>query len=41
VLLLGFLCCCIGVVVAQAVVFTSFALVYRFLQERKPEAVTP
>jgi uncharacterized membrane protein len=35
VMLLGLLCCCIGVVVSQAVIYTSMALVYRFLQERQ------
>jgi uncharacterized membrane protein len=39
VMLLGLLCCCIGIVVAQAVVFTTFALVYRFLQERQGRTV--
>jgi uncharacterized membrane protein len=40
ILLLGILCCCIGVVVAQAVVFTAFALAYRFLQGRQRAVVT-
>ena len=40
VLLLGLLCCCIGVVVAQAVVITAFALAYRFLQGRQRAMVT-
>jgi len=35
ILLLGILCCCVGVCVSQAVMYTSFALAYRFLQARK------
>jgi uncharacterized membrane protein len=33
--ILGFLACCVGIFVAQAVVFTTFALVYRFLQAKQ------
>ncbi len=40
VMLLGLLCCCIGVVVAQAVVSTSFALAFRFLQARQRRLAT-
>jgi uncharacterized membrane protein len=40
VLLLGLLCCCIGVVVAQAVVHTAFGLVFRFLQARQRMVAT-
>jgi uncharacterized membrane protein len=35
ILLLGVLCLCVGICVAQAVTFTSFALAYRFLQQQK------
>ncbi|HMD34773.1 MAG TPA: hypothetical protein VKH42_07390 [Vicinamibacterales bacterium] len=35
ILLLGILCCCVGVCVSQAVMYTSFALAYRFLQARQ------
>ena len=38
VTLLGALCCCVGAFVAQAVVFTAFALAYRWLQARKARA---
>ena len=38
VVLLGLICFCVGAAVAEAVVFTAFALAYRFLQER-PRAV--
>jgi hypothetical protein len=40
VLLLGLLCLCIGIVVAQAVVFTAMALAFRFLQARQAAPVT-
>jgi len=39
VMLLGLLCCCIGIVLAQAVAFTAFALAYRFLQARQGKTV--
>jgi uncharacterized membrane protein len=35
VALLGFLACCVGIFVAQPVVFTAMALAYRFLQARQ------
>ena len=35
VTLLGVLCCCVGAFVAEAVVFTAFALAYRWLQARQ------
>jgi uncharacterized membrane protein len=39
ILLLGLLCLCIGVVVAEAVVCTAIALAYRFLQAKQPQAM--
>lgn len=36
--LLGLLCCCVGAFIAEAVVFTSFALAYRWLQARQARA---
>jgi uncharacterized membrane protein len=38
VALLGLLACCVGVVVAQPVIFTAVALAYRFLQARRAGA---
>jgi uncharacterized membrane protein len=38
--LLGVLACCIGIVVAEAVIFTAIALAYRFLQARNGTAKT-
>jgi len=35
ILILGVLCCCVGVCVSQAVMYTSFALAYRWLQARQ------
>jgi uncharacterized membrane protein len=35
IVIVGFLCLCVGVCVAEAVVFTSFALAYRFIQKQK------
>lgn len=35
VALLGLLACCVGIFVAQSVIFTAFALAYRFLQARQ------
>jgi uncharacterized membrane protein len=40
ILILGLLVLCIGVVVAEAVVFTAFALAYRFLQARQGQLAT-
>jgi uncharacterized membrane protein len=40
VCLLGLLACCIGIVIAQAVGFTTLALAYRFLQAQKAAPVT-
>jgi uncharacterized membrane protein len=40
ILILGLLVFCIGVVVAEAVVFTAFALAYRFLQARQAQLAT-
>ncbi len=40
VMLLGMLALCVGVFVAQAVMFTAFGLAYRFLEEKKGLAGT-
>jgi uncharacterized membrane protein len=40
VAILGLLACCIGIVVAEAVIFTAIALAYRFLQARNGAAKT-
>jgi hypothetical protein len=36
--ILGVLCLCVGVFISQAVIFTAFALAYRFIQARKGAA---
>lgn len=36
IVILGLLICCIGVVVAQALASVTYALVYRFLQSKRP-----
>jgi hypothetical protein len=38
IIILGFLACCIGIVIAEAVVFTAMALAYRFLQAKQAPA---
>ncbi len=38
ILLLGYLTCCLGVFVANALIFTTLALTYRFLQARQGPA---
>jgi len=41
ILMLGLLVLCVGVFVAEAVAITSFALAYRWLQQRKTAAAAP
>jgi uncharacterized membrane protein len=38
IILLGLMACCVGIFVAEPVVFTSIALAYRFLQARQAQA---
>ena len=37
-MLLGFLACCLGIFVAQALMFSTLAVVYRFLQAKQGPA---